>query len=280
VLNYKKSEIHGHRGCRGYFPENTIQGFTHALTLNTTAIELDVVVSKDLKVVVSHEAFMHHKKCLKPNLRPINRVEEAKLILYDMNYEEIKQYDCGLLAHPNYPLLKTGTAYKPLLSEVIETVDSACNKMARTPITYNIEIKSEAYLVGQVQPEYVLYVKLVLEIIAKYNIQNRVIIQSFDKEILRTIHQINTNLPLSLLIEDALDPFEHIDQLGFIPDILASYYVFLNEDNINKLQAQSIKVFAFTVNEMNDIQEMLKMGVDAIISDYPDMVAQCQLAYI
>jgi glycerophosphoryl diester phosphodiesterase len=66
VLHYKKTEIHGHRGCRGYFPENTLQGFLHAATLDIDAIEMDVVISKDHEVVVSHELYMHRKKCLWP----------------------------------------------------------------------------------------------------------------------------------------------------------------------------------------------------------------------
>jgi glycerophosphoryl diester phosphodiesterase len=279
VLNHKKTEIHGHRGCRGYFPENTLIGFKHALELQVDAIELDVVMSKDLEVVVSHEYFMHHKKCLKPNLKAISKEEETSLFLYQMNYEQIKTFDCGLLAHPEYPLLKICAAYKPLLNEVIEAVNQACKNAGKASPIYNIEIKSEPLLIGKSQPDYELFVNTVLKVISNFSLEGQVIIQSFDKEILRSIKRINERINLSLLIEDDKNPFKHIEELGFKPDILASDYIFLNETNASKLQAEQIKVFAFTVNQINDIQRMLDFGVDAIITDYPDVAAKVESFY-
>jgi glycerophosphoryl diester phosphodiesterase len=279
VQNSKKTEIHGHRGCRGYFPENTVQGFIQALSLNTDAIEMDVVVSKDHQVVVSHEPFMHHKKCLWPNLKKITKEEEKALVLFDMDYSAIRAFDCGLLPHPSFPLIKNSVAYKPLLSEVIESVEKECSKLSRKPIIYNIEIKSEPDLIGKRQPDYDSYVNLVLAVISKFEIQSRVIIQSFDKKVLSTIKKINDTIALSLLIEDDLDPFIHIDQLGFFPAILASDCHFLNAENILKLQSQHIKVFAFTVNQIKSINDMLAMGIDAIITDYPDIAARCSNNY-
>jgi glycerophosphoryl diester phosphodiesterase len=275
VQNNKKTEIHGHRGCRGYFPENTIDGFIHALGLNTDAIEMDVVVSKDLQIVVSHEPFMHHKKCLWPNLKKITKEEEKALVIFDMDYEAVKAFDCGLLPHPNFPLVKNTHASKPLLLKVIEVIENECSKRSRTPIVYNIEIKSDPSLIGKSQPDYDSYVNLVLEVIAKFKIQHRLVIQSFDKQVLRCIKKINDSIALSLLIEDELDPFLHIQELGFIPTILASDYHYLSADNILKLQSKNIKVFAFTVNKIEHINEMLTLGVDAIITDYTDIAARC-----
>lgn len=275
VLNNKKSEIHGHRGCRGYFPENSIEGFIHALRFDIEAIELDVVVSKDHQVLVSHEPYMHHKKCLWPNLQPITKKEEAVLLIYQMSYKEISAFDCGLLAHPDYPQLKTVKAYKPLLSEVIQTIELACYESKRKPIVYNIEIKSDALLIGKVQPDYEVYARLVLNVIASFPIESRVIIQSFDKQLLNTIFKMNNLIPLSLLIEDAQDPFIHIEELGFKPSILASHYIYLNAEQIAQLKAEKVKVFAFTVNEIKDIKKMLAWGVDAIITDYPDVAISC-----
>ncbi len=275
MLHYKKTEIHGHRGCRGYFPENTLQGFLHAATLDIDAIEMDVVISKDHEVVVSHELYMHRKKCLWPNLKPISKEQEPSLMLYQMNYEEIKTFDCGLLTHPNYPLVKASPAYKPLLKEVIEKVELAMLKLGKQPLKYNIEIKSEAQLIGKCQPAYDVYVDLILQVLIKMDIESRVIIQSFDKEMLKTINKMNPNIELSLLIEDQLDPLQHIEELGFVPHILASDFIYLNTNNILSLQNKNIKVFAFTVNQIADIETQLAMGVDAIITDYPDVAARC-----
>lgn len=278
VLNHKKTEIHGHRGCRGYYPENTIPGFLHATQLNIEAIELDVVISKDHEVVVSHEPFMHAKKCLWPNLKPISKEQQELLYLYQMNYETIKQFDCGLLAHPDYPLAQSMPACKPLLKDVIEQVEAKLKDIG-TSLVYNIEIKSDEISINKGQPEYVTFVNLVLKVIEEFKLQQRVIIQSFDKEILRSIRKINKEIPISLLIEDAINPFTHIENLGFAPHILACDYVFLNQEIVSSLQQKNMRVFAFTVNHLKDIQQMLFYGVDAIITDYPDIALNCRDSY-
>lgn len=279
MLNKIKTEIHGHRGCRGYYPENTIRGFLHAVGMNIDAIEMDVVISKDHQVVVSHEPFMHRKKCLWPTLQAITKEQELGLGLYQMHYHQIKDFDCGLLSHPNFPLLHTGAAHKPLLSEVIKAVELEIQLAEKKTITYNIEIKSEPDAVGKSQPDYITFVDLVLSEIINFKIENRVIIQSFDKEILKTLRRRNKDIKISLLIEDNTAPDIHINDLGFLPHILASDYNFLTADKVMQLHAKQIKVFAFTVNKLSDIQQMLAIGVDAIITDYPDIAVQCANSY-
>ncbi|HRG59674.1 MAG TPA: glycerophosphodiester phosphodiesterase family protein [Bacteroidia bacterium] len=278
MLINKKTEIHGHRGCRGYYPENTLPAFMYALDLSVDAIELDVVISKDNKVVVSHEPFMHYKKCLWPNLSPIIKAHQQNLYLYQMNYNEIKSFDCGLISHPDYPLAKPVSAYKPTLNEVIEQVENKI-KLNNLPIQYNIEIKSDNLQIGYSQPDYQTYTNLVLDVINYYKISNRTIIQSFDKEILRCIAQVNKNIPLSLLIEDDIDPRKHLNELGFIPQILGSDYIYLNLDKVKELQFMDVKIFAFTVNKLKHIQRMLDLGVDAIITDYPDVAIMARNSY-
>lgn len=278
MLINKKTEIHGHRGCRGYFPENTLPGFLHAIDLNVDAIELDVVITKDHKVVVSHEPFMHHKKCLWPNLNPISKAEQENLYLYQMNYHDIKSFDCGIISHPDYPLAKSMKAHKPALDEVIEAVENKL-KLQEISLKYNIEIKSEQTQIGYGQPDYKTFTDLVLNVINNYNISERTIIQSFDKEILRCVAQADKKIPLSLLIEDDMEPQLHIKELGFKPHILASDYIFLNEKSIKGLQQQEIKVYAFTVNKLDDIQKMLDINVDAIITDYPDVAILARNSY-
>lgn len=273
VLNNKKTEIHGHRGCRGYFPENSLQAFNYAINLGIDAIELDVVISKDHQIVVSHEPYMHHHKCLTPHLKPIQKQDEKHLLIYNMNYEEVKRFECGLIPHPNFPLVNLGKAHKPLLQDVFNAAMQVSHKKNIEPITFNIEIKSEENAIGLAQPDYDTYVDLILDIVHKNGLNKRVIIQSFDKKILQNISKKDNQIPLSLLIEDEIAPLEHINQLGFKPNILASDYLFLNETKVKQLQSENVAVFAFTVNQISSIQNMLAIGVDAIITDYPDIAA-------
>ncbi|HSZ26331.1 MAG TPA: glycerophosphodiester phosphodiesterase family protein, partial [Cytophagaceae bacterium] len=93
----------GHRGCRGIYPENTLEGFRRAIDLGINSLELDVVVSKDRQLVVSHEPYMNPEICLKPDGSEITPSEEKQYNLYTMTYEEIKKFDCGLKIHPRFP---------------------------------------------------------------------------------------------------------------------------------------------------------------------------------
>ena len=86
-------QIHAHRGFRGLYPENTITAFKNAAKLGTFAIELDIVISKDSQVVVSHEPWFNHKICSEPNGKPVKKFHQHNL--YQLNCDSIKQYDCG-----------------------------------------------------------------------------------------------------------------------------------------------------------------------------------------
>ena len=96
-------DIQGHRGCRGLYPENSIPAFKKALDLGVTTLELDVVISKDKKVVVSHEPFMNHHIVLDPRGNEIAANDERSYNLFEMTYDSIKQYDCGTKGHQDFP---------------------------------------------------------------------------------------------------------------------------------------------------------------------------------
>lgn len=96
-------DIQGHRGCRGLLPENSMPAFIRAIELGVHTLELDLAISKDKKVVVSHEPFMSRKICLYASGNEILQSMDMKYNLYEMTYDEIKQFDCGLKFHPDYP---------------------------------------------------------------------------------------------------------------------------------------------------------------------------------
>ena len=96
-------DIQGHRGCRGLLPENTIPAFLKAIELGATTLELDVVISKDKQVVVSHDPYLSHMICLNAKGEAISEEEEKEYNLYKMSYAEIAQCDCGSQPHPGFP---------------------------------------------------------------------------------------------------------------------------------------------------------------------------------
>jgi glycerophosphoryl diester phosphodiesterase len=134
----KEIDIQGHRGCRGLLPENSLPAFEKAIDLGVNTLELDIAITKDNKVVVSHEPFMNPVICYNLEGKSIPDSLEKYYNLYKMNYEDIKEFDCGSKFHPRYPKQVKLKTYKPLLSEVFDLVTSK-----NSDVKFNIEIKSE-----------------------------------------------------------------------------------------------------------------------------------------
>jgi glycerophosphoryl diester phosphodiesterase len=264
--------VYGHRGARGVFPENTLQGFQYAANLGVDGIELDVVISKDNKVIVSHEPWMNPKTCTKPNRSKVGFLRRKNL--YRMNYAEIKQYDCGLRGHPDFTEQEKIAAYKPLLSDVIEKVEKTLhNKKEPLPI-YIIEIKSSWITDKKLHPKPKDFVKLVLDVLKPFGINNRILIQSFDMRPLKIIHKSNPDIMLGMLVRSPRFIKQRLKTLSFIPDTCGSYYKLTSERWVNRIHALGMKSLVWTENEKSDMFYHLKMGVDGIITDYPEIALE------
>ena len=265
----KKIEIHGHRGCRGLLPENTIPGFVKAIELGVEVLEFDVVITKDNEVLVSHEPFMNHEICLQPNGLAILEAQEKKFNIYEMNLDEVTQFDCGSKVHPRFPEQQKIMVFKPTLLEVIKTAD-ALNE----DIKYNIELKSLEETDNSYHPEPEEFVALVLEIIKNANIESKTVLQSFDIRILEVINQQQPSIETSLLIDENESIEKKLAMLSFQPDILSPYFKLLNNQNVKGYQSKSFKVIPWTVNTMEDMEIMIDLAVDGMISDYPDLLVE------
>ncbi len=131
-------DLQGHRGARGLLPENSIPGFLLALEYGVDTIEMDVVVSADSQVVVSHEPWMSAEICSHPDSTAVDEEEAMSLNLFTMSYERIALFDCGSRGNERFPEQEPMSVAKPLLVDALRAVESA----AETPVRYNIEIKS------------------------------------------------------------------------------------------------------------------------------------------
>ena len=275
----KKVEIHGHRGDRGHFPENSIPAFLSALQKGVDVIEMDVVISKDKKVVVSHEPFMASLYILQPDGKSILKNEERNFNLYQMDYEVIQQFDAGSKINPKFLQQQKIKTYKPSLSEVISVVENFTKKHQLTSVKYNIEIKSEVEDYGIFQPEPEEFVHLVTQVLKDHQIENRVILQSFDIQILEEIHQQYPFFTLAYLVEDG-EATANLKKLSFTPSIYSPHFTLLSSQKVKKLQQQGIKVIPWTVNTTKDLQQMMAFGVDGIISDYPELAINIRDHYL
>jgi glycerophosphoryl diester phosphodiesterase len=266
-------DIQGHRGCRGLMPENTIPAFLLAVDLGVTTLELDVVLSADGQVVVSHEPWLNPEICLSPQGQKITGEQAYNLFL--METDSIAKCDCGSLPHPRFPAQQKFKAAKPLLVEVINQVKQHCQSNGVPTPKFNIEIKSSAQNIGKFQPEIPQYAEAVLAV-AKPELSNSEFnIQSFDVEVLKYIHNNHPEITLAYLVEDEGERTlqqidDELNRLGFNPEIYSCWFPMLNEVNVAYLHKKGIRIIPWTVNEQADMQHMVHLDVYGIISDYPD----------
>jgi len=256
-------------------PENSVPAFIKALDLGVTTLELDVVISADKQVVVSHDPYMNATFCLDPSGQPLDKKSEKNLNLYRMAYSDIQRYDCGSKGNPAYPEQQKMAVVKPLLKDVIQQAEAYRTAKNLPPVFYNIEIKSEASEYGKSQPEPAEFSDLVYRIINEQLPPDRVILQSFDFNVLKHWKQrINAGvyrpIRLSALVSDLRSPESHLEMLGFIPDIYSPYFRLLTKEKVERLKGQGMKVIPWTVNEPEQMQKLLRWGVDGLITDYPD----------
>lgn len=262
--------VYGHRGCRGLMPENTIPAFLKAIELGGVHLELDVVISADSQVVVSHEPWINNETCLMPDSTPLVNYSRGRYNMYQMMYEQIKSYDCGSKFNPKYPGQHKLKTYKPLLDEVIATADSfSCSKTGVMPF-YFIEIKSRGDWYGKFQPDPKTMVDLVMKVILQYSERERFIVQSFDKEVLRILHTHYPTITIAALNETQRDAETFFNELGFVTPIYSPWYVFATANTINFCKQHNIKLFAWTVNNDKVFLKLKYGGVQGIITDYPD----------
>ena len=265
-------DVYGHRGCRGLLPENTIRGFREAVEMGCDFVEMDVVISKDGQVIVSHEPWMDHTICLNKDGTPISEAEERRFNIYQMTVKEIQKFDCGSLEHPRFPDQDQRKSVKPTLREVVEDVDELALMISVGAPSYNIEIKSDPALYGTFQPDPKEFAHAVIETVDSLGLAERCIIQSFDPAILEAVHAEHHNLITALLVENKLSVEENLARLTFKPNIYSPHFSLANEALLKTLREKDIELIVWTVNDESDIKRMLNLGVDAIISDYPDRV--------
>ncbi|MDB5258070.1 MAG: glycerophosphodiester phosphodiesterase [Chitinophagaceae bacterium] len=259
-------QVHGHRGCRGLMPENTLEAFQLALELGVDTLELDVCISKDRQVVVSHEPWFNHVFCTQPNGIPIDKRHEKSLNLYRMNYAEIQRFDCGMKLHPRFPEQKKIKTHKPLLQEVIALAEA----FSKQQINYNIEIKYTKEGSDVFHPDAATFSDVLIELLEAHQVHKRTMIQCFNTDVLNYVHRVRPQQTLSYLVEEEGTVTEQLKRLGFMPQVYSPDFSFLTAEEIETTHRLNIQVIPWTVNEVEDMEKMIALGVDGIISDYPD----------
>jgi glycerophosphoryl diester phosphodiesterase len=269
----RQPEVHGHRGCRGLLPENTLPAFVHALALGVDVLELDVVISADRQVVVSHEPWLAADLGRGPAGELIAPGQEQEYNLYQLPYATIRRCVVGEWPHPRFPAQQPSPTYRPLLREVLQLAETTCQRLGRPPVGYSIELKSTPASEDIFHPAPLPFVELVLaELAALPGVATRTTLLSFDGRILQAARRLAPALALCLLNQEPTHPAALLQELGFVPQVFGSDFQLLSAGLVAQLRTgyPALRLVPWTVNEPADLRRVLSWQVDGITTDFPD----------
>ncbi len=246
-------EVHGHRGARAVRPENTMPAFTYAIAAGADVLELDLAVTKDNVLVVSHDPRMNPAYCSGPAGSPT--------VIREMTMAELQRWDCGGKANPAFPkqVAVPGTRV-PALDEVLALADKG-------KFHFNIETKIFANEPG-LTPSPEEFAGLLATAVQRHKLVDRVIVQSFD---FRTLHAMKKLLPrvrLSALYAGTPRDFVEIAKEAGA-GIVSPYYTLVTPEQVKKAHAAGLRVVPWTANTAADWKMLIEAGADAIITDDP-----------
>ncbi|MDF2380053.1 hypothetical protein JMG10_01145 [Nostoc ellipsosporum NOK] len=260
----------GHRGTRGFMPENTIASMYKAIDDGANTVEIDVVYSKDKKVVVSHDVFFHQDITTTPEGRALTAKEAQQRLLYQMDYDSIRKYDVGMKPHPDFPLQKKMPAVKPLLSDLIDSI-FAYAAAKKQPLILNIELKTNEKYDGIKTPPVEEFVDGVMAIVKEKKIETKCYLQSFDFRPLQILHRKYPNITTAVLVGggEKRTLAQQLNDLGYTPEMYSPHYSAVTAELVAECHQRGIKLIPWTVNTQEDIARMKALGVDGIITDFP-----------
>lgn len=288
-------DAQGHRGARGLLPENTLPSFEAALDLGVTTLELDLHFSEEGQVMVWHDPVIDKSKCRLPDDAgaevPDPRHPLRKILISQQPAAIVQQYQCDL--NPDEGRFGEQTAVSmpisgsdyhiPTLEELFIFVEQYAQSELKTEqqrqnamqVQFNIETKrvpdapeniGDGFTGGEAGP----FELAILELVERYGLQERVIIQSFDHRSLRTIRAINPDIRLAALTTAGEAKVQVYNGYGF--DIWSPRARDLTPELLEEAQALGLLVIPWTVNDVDEMRRLIDMGVDGLISDRPDLL--------
>ena len=228
-----------HRGFSGKYPENTMLAFQKAYEAGADGIELDVQLTKDGQVVVIHD-------------EKVDRTTNGTGLVRDYTLEELRKLDASYIY--------TGEmGFNP-----IPTFEEYCAWVAGTDLVTNIELKTGVY-------PYPIIEEKVWELLQKYQLEEKVIISSFNHFSVLRMKELAPSLKYGLLEESwLLAPGAYVASAG-----VACYHPYhgsLTADTVAEVKSHHIEINTFTVNDEDSVRRLRALGIDIVIGNFPDMV--------
>jgi glycerophosphoryl diester phosphodiesterase len=276
----RRIELHGHRGARGLFPENTLVGFAGALAVGVDTLELDVAMTLDDVVVVSHDPALNPDitrtsdgAWLAQHGPPIRSLRAAELTGYDVG--RIRPGSAYAAAFPDQA--PRDGAHIPALEEVLR-IDP--------DVKFNIELKKFP-LQPELTADGVTMAAAVLAVADATGASGRITVQSFDWRGQRHVRRTRPDIRLAWLTRAAVLPRARVwwdgpdlsDYGGSVPravaaeggPIWAPEHVDLTEENLAEARGLGLLIIPWTVNRPDDMRRLIGWGIDGLITDRPDI---------
>ncbi len=251
----KRILVEGHRGARWVLPENTLPAMRHAMEMGADVLEMDLSVTKDNVLVLSHDAVMNPAICKGP--------DGMSRVIRELTLKEIKQFDCGWAPNPGFPAQQAlpGTRM-PTLEEVFQEFSAV------EGFDFNIETKIDPRK-PELAPAPDEFARLLVEVVRKYKMERRVIVQSFDFRTLLAVKKLAPELRRSALLGMGEESFlETAKRAGDAP-IVSPHFRLVTPAKVKQAQEAGLKIVPWTANTPAEWQPLVDAGVDSIITDNP-----------
>ena len=236
-------KIFAHRGASGYAPENTLTAIKKAIEMKADGVEIDIQLTKDGKIVVIHDW-------------KVDRTTTGRGFVYELNFGYIRSLDAGQWYT------------KDFIGEVVPTLEEVLDILPND-MMLNIEIKDIARKHSNIEEK-------MLEVLKKYPEKfNNIIVSSFHHDKIRKLQELEPKLKLALLTDSEFIEIEKylstngLNSYSYHPEINL-----ISKKDIEILHKNGIKVFVWTVNKEEDLDYLVTLGVDGVITNYPDIMKE------
>ena len=236
-------KIFAHKGASGYAPENTLIAIKKAIEMKVDGIEIDIQLTRDGRIVLMHDW-------------KVDRTTTGRGYVYELDFDYIRTLDAGQWFT------------KDFIGEVVPTLEEVLDILPQD-MMLNIEIKDTARHHSKIEEK-------LLEVLKKYPDKfENIIVSSFHHDKIKKLQELEPKLKLALLTNSE---FIEIEKYLSTNDLSSySYHPEINhvsKEDIEKLHAKGIKIFVWTANKEEDLNYLVKLGVDGVISDYPDLMKE------
>lgn len=265
-IHGKMIEVQGHRGSRGTMPENTVPAFEKAIAAGVDVLELDLLMTKDGKIVIYHDHYLNPDLICRLDGMPY---DSRSSLLLSMTLAELKELDCGRKTNSRFPKQKSIPGMQiPTLEELFEMINTSTDPHAKT-VRLNLEIKRDPFHPQEtIAPS--TMAKQLLHLVHTYGFEDRVYYSSFDPDSLKQIRTLSPQAKIAFLREGSMEWLIDIAHWVQAETVSPEHILIHDADQIRSLQHMGFKVILWTVNDPQRWEELILMGVDGIITDYPE----------